>query len=128
MADRFHGPGAGERAEAAFDRVYREGRAPQEVPEVRVPPGAVHLPALLVDALGVSSRSEARRLLDQGGVSLDGEPLTGLDHDAGSPRRPGPAGGQAPVRPGPAWRLDPPGRALYFRVRALTEGSMPDAA
>jgi tyrosyl-tRNA synthetase len=84
VADRFHGACAGERAEAAFDRVYREGRAPQEIPEVRVPPGAVHLPALLVEGLGVSSRSEARRLLDQGGVSLDGEPLTGLDHDAGT--------------------------------------------
>jgi tyrosyl-tRNA synthetase len=82
IADRFHGPGAGERAEAHFDRLFREGRAPEEVPEVVVPGGPVHLPALLVEGLGVASRSEARRLLDQGGVSLDGEPVRGLDHDA----------------------------------------------
>jgi tyrosyl-tRNA synthetase len=82
VADRFHGPGAGLRAEAHFDRVFREGRAPEEVPEIRIPPGTTHLPVLLVDGLGVASRSEARRLLSQGGVTLDGEPVTVLDLDA----------------------------------------------
>jgi len=82
VADRFHGPGAGLRAEAHFDRVFREGRAPEEVPEIRIPPGTTHLPVLLVDGLGVASRSEARRLLSQGGVTLDGEPVTALDVDA----------------------------------------------
>ncbi len=32
-----------------------------------------------MSALGVASRSEARRLVGQGGVSVDGEPLTELD-------------------------------------------------
>jgi tyrosyl-tRNA synthetase len=36
----------------------------------------VHLPALLADAFGIST-SEARRSLAQGGVKLDGQPLTG---------------------------------------------------
>jgi tyrosyl-tRNA synthetase len=79
VADRFHGPGAGARAEEHFDRVFREGRAPEDVPEIRIPPGTVHLPALLVEGLGLASRSEARRLLVQGGVTLDGEPLRDLD-------------------------------------------------
>ena len=39
----------------------------------------VHLPALLVQALGVGSTSEARRLVAQGGVRLDGEVVTELD-------------------------------------------------
>ncbi len=39
----------------------------------------MHLPALLVSALGVASTSEARRLISQGGVKLDGEPVAGLD-------------------------------------------------
>ena len=39
----------------------------------------MHLPALLVDALGVASRSEARRLIARAGVSLDGEPIADLD-------------------------------------------------
>jgi tyrosyl-tRNA synthetase len=40
------------------------------------------MPALLVDELGVGSRSEARRMLQQGGVSVDGEPSSALDVDA----------------------------------------------
>ena len=39
----------------------------------------VHLPALLVASFGVGSTSEARRLIAQGGVKLDGEPVTELD-------------------------------------------------
>jgi len=79
IADRFHGAGAGAAAEERFNRVFRERLAPEEMAVVEVPPGPVHLPALLVDGLGVASRSEARRLIEQGGVTLDGEPVSGLD-------------------------------------------------
>jgi len=82
IADRFHGPGAGAAAEEHFNRVVRDGRVPDEIPELEVPPGAVHLPALLVDGLGVASRSEARRLIAGGGVQLDGARITELDLDA----------------------------------------------
>ena len=82
VADRFHGEGAGEVAEAHFDRLFRDRRAPDDVREVEVPPGIVHIPALLVDGLGVASRSEARRMLEQGGVSVDGEVIAGVDVDA----------------------------------------------
>jgi len=82
VAQRFHGPGAGEAAEAHFDRLFKDRAAPDEVPEITVAAGAVHIPALLVDALGVASRSEARRMLTQGGVSVDGEVLGDLDVDA----------------------------------------------
>ena len=44
--------------------------------------GSVHLPALLVEHLGVSSTSEARRLIAQGGVKLDGEAVQDVDVDA----------------------------------------------
>jgi len=70
---------AGE-AEEYFTRVVREGQAPEEVPEVALPSGdPVHLPALLVGSLGVASTSEARRLIAQGGVKLDGEAVGELD-------------------------------------------------
>jgi tyrosyl-tRNA synthetase len=77
---RSHGTEAAEAAEAHFTRVVREGRAPAEVPEVTVAAdgGTVYLPALLVD-LGVASTSEGRRLIAQGGVKLDGEPVTELE-------------------------------------------------
>jgi tyrosyl-tRNA synthetase len=82
VAERFHGVGAGVAAEAHFDRLFKDRRAPDDVPEVEVPPGPVHMPALLVDALGVGSRSEARRMVQQGGVSADGEVVQALDVDA----------------------------------------------
>ena len=82
VADRFHGPGAGDEAEAYFNRVTRDREAPQDVPVVTIPPGPVHLPALLVEHLGIASRGEARRLIGQGGVTIEGERITDLDVDA----------------------------------------------
>jgi tyrosyl-tRNA synthetase len=77
---RSHGDEGARTAEAHFTRVVREGGAPDEVPEVALPAGdPVHLPALLVEQLGIASTSEARRLIQQGGVKVNGEPAAGLD-------------------------------------------------
>jgi tyrosyl-tRNA synthetase len=77
---RSHGAEAARKAEEHFTRVVREGQAPEEVREADLPAGdPVHLPALLVQALGVPSTSEARRLIAQGGVRVDGEAVTDLD-------------------------------------------------
>ena len=80
VVERSHGEEAARRAEEHFTRVVREGRAPEDVPEQRLPDGdPLHLPALLVDLLGIPSTSEARRLIAQGGVRLDGEVVSELD-------------------------------------------------
>ena len=77
---RSHGEEAAKRAEDHFTRVVREGEAPEDVPEAALPAdGEVHLPALLVEHLGVGSTSEARRLIAQGGVKVNGEVATELD-------------------------------------------------
>jgi tyrosyl-tRNA synthetase len=77
---RAWGEEAVARAEEHFTRVVREGQAPDEVPETPLPEGdPLHLPALLVDRLGLGSTSEARRLIAQGGVRLDGKVVTELD-------------------------------------------------
>jgi tyrosyl-tRNA synthetase len=77
---RSHGEEAAERAEAHFTRVVREGEAPEEVDEVDLPEGdPVHLPALLVELFRIPSTSEARRLIAQGGVKLDGSVVSELD-------------------------------------------------
>jgi tyrosyl-tRNA synthetase len=84
LVDRFHGPGAGEGAEAKFDRVHVQRGVPDEIPEVSIGElrgenGAgedIHLPALIAGAFGISS-SEARRMMGQGGVKLDGESVDG---------------------------------------------------
>jgi tyrosyl-tRNA synthetase len=77
---RWHGEEGARQGEAHFTRVVREGGAPEDVPELALPAGdPVHLPALLVDGLGVASTSEARRLIQQGGVKLNGAPAAGVD-------------------------------------------------
>ena len=79
IAARSHGEEAAARAEAHFTRVVREGQAPDDVPDVLLPEGdPVHLPALLAAAFGLST-SEARRLIGQGGVKVDGAAVTELD-------------------------------------------------
>ena len=77
----YHDEAAAGRAEAHFTRVVREHRAPEEVPEVPLPwQDPVHLPALLVEHFdGISSTSEARRLIQQGGVRVDQEIIRELD-------------------------------------------------
>ena len=80
IVDRFHGEGAGAAAEEHFNRVFVRHSAPEEMPDVALDEyradgdGLVHLPRLIAGAFGVSS-SEGRRLLRQGGVKLDGQPL-----------------------------------------------------
>lgn len=77
LVARFHDERAAEEAERAFDRLHREHKPPEEMPDAPLGAdgdGVVHLPALLAGAFGVTS-SEARRLLKQGGVKLDGSPL-----------------------------------------------------
>jgi tyrosyl-tRNA synthetase len=76
---RSHGEAAAERAEAHFTRVVREGEVPEEVPEAVLPADeTAHLPALMRDVFGLST-SEARRLIAQGGVKLNGETLRDFD-------------------------------------------------
>ena len=80
IVGRSHGDEAARQAEDHFTRVVREGQAPEDVPEAPLPEGdPVHLPAVLVDLLGVGSTSEARRLISQGGVKVDGEVVSDLD-------------------------------------------------
>jgi tyrosyl-tRNA synthetase len=75
IVERFHDSAAATAAEEHFDRLFVRHEAPEDVEELVVTDnGDVHLPALLAEAFGVS-RSEARRLLGQGGVRLDGEVL-----------------------------------------------------
>ena len=100
IVTRSHGEEAARAAEAHFTRVVREGRAPEEIPEVDLPAGdPVHLPAALADWFGVST-SEARRWIAQGGVRVDGDVAESLDVPAGRARRRGRPGGEAPVRSG----------------------------
>jgi tyrosyl-tRNA synthetase len=87
IVERFHGAEAAAAAEQHFDRLFVSHDAPDEVDEhaFSANGGPVHLPALIAEAFG-RSRSDARRLLAQGGVKLDGEALGEADIDIAAER------------------------------------------
>jgi tyrosyl-tRNA synthetase len=79
---RLRGADAAAAAEEHFDRVFRRGEAGEDLPELvldqgDLEDGKVFLPAVMARWFG-QSRSEWRRRIEQGGVSLDGEPVTTL--------------------------------------------------
>jgi tyrosyl-tRNA synthetase len=72
---RFHGVAAAQRAEAEFASRFREGEMPADMPEVTIqaPPGGILIAQLLKQAGLTPSTTEAQRMIEQGGVKLDGE-------------------------------------------------------
>lgn len=76
ICDQYHGEGAGAQAEESFNALFRDHSAPDEVEDASWDlSGEVYLPALLNGIGFASSASDGRRLIDGGGVKLDGEPL-----------------------------------------------------
>jgi tyrosyl-tRNA synthetase len=87
----LHSPEQALAAERQFDRVHIEHQAPEQVDETPVQVGAdgtVHLPEVMASAFEMS-RSEARRLIEQGGVSLDDATLGPREHDVAVQRADG---------------------------------------
>jgi tyrosyl-tRNA synthetase len=82
LVERFHSPAAADAAAADFDRVFVQHALPEEIEDADFSAidGVVHVPALIADALG-RTRSDARRMLAQGAVKLDGEALGAEDLD-----------------------------------------------
>lgn len=80
----YHGDDASDAAERWFDRVHKDREIPEDIEEIPIPAtavkdGKVWLPRLLAEAGLAASNSDARRLIEQGGVRLDGEPVTDPD-------------------------------------------------
>ncbi len=72
----YHGEAAALEAEAAFDRLFRDKALPDDVTVVAMPEAGergVSLAELISDAGLAASRSEARRLISQGAVRIDGQ-------------------------------------------------------
>jgi tyrosyl-tRNA synthetase len=77
----YHGERAAREAEEAFDRRFKQNETPEDMREAKIPPGAVNggsvdLPRVLAELGLAESRSEARRLISQGGVKINGEAVT----------------------------------------------------
>jgi tyrosyl-tRNA synthetase len=77
----YHGDAAAAAAETQFDQVFKHGGVPKEIDSFPVPAGeTVNLPALIRDAFG-GSGSDARRLLQQGAVRVNGDQITDQEVD-----------------------------------------------
>lgn len=85
----YHGAEAAQAADEEFERIHGSRRdrdaVPDDAPEIAVPAeavdaaGQIRITALLVVAGMAASSGEARRLVQQGGVSLDGEKITDVN-------------------------------------------------
>ena len=72
LVARFHGRDAAETARTEFDRMFRRGGVPDEI-ETRAVPAGQALFAVVADTGLAGSKAEARRLIQQGAVRIDGE-------------------------------------------------------
>jgi tyrosyl-tRNA synthetase len=87
VVDRYHGPGAGRAAEERFDRVHRAHELPEEVQEADLEDGwageggGFWLPRVLTELGLAASNGDGRRRIAQGGIRLDGEPVTDPDRE-----------------------------------------------
>ena len=81
MVSRYHSLAAAEEAARQFAAVFREGALPEEIEEVTVQTAekAVWLPKVMHQAGLTGGTSEARRLIQQGGVQVDGDKVTNVD-------------------------------------------------
>ncbi|HTW22409.1 MAG TPA: tyrosine--tRNA ligase [Candidatus Baltobacteraceae bacterium] len=78
----FHGEEAARKAGEEFDRVFSGRQAPEEAPRQVLPVGsAKRLAVLLVELRLAASRSEAERLMKQGGVEIDGKRIDDVKYE-----------------------------------------------
>ena len=78
IVERFHGRAAAEKAHAEFEARFREGAMPEDVPEVKLHSGGrpLAITQILKQAGLTTSTSDALRMIEQGGVRIDGERVT----------------------------------------------------
>ncbi|GAX87245.1 tyrosyl-tRNA synthetase [Lebetimonas natsushimae] len=77
IVDRFHGKGAGEKAKEHFDRVHKQNKIPEDIPEFEMEP--MNIVDALVAAKLASSKSEARRHIKGGAVRINQEKINSAD-------------------------------------------------
>jgi tyrosyl-tRNA synthetase len=77
----FHSAAEADAAEEEFNRIFRSKQAPDEIEERSIDAASWKLPRLLLETGLAASMAEARRLIEQGGVSVDGERFTRVDYE-----------------------------------------------
>jgi tyrosyl-tRNA synthetase len=79
IVSAFYGDEAAQGAAAHFRRVFQAGQLPADMPLHHLNAQAINVVDLLVDAGLARSKSQARRLVQQGGVRLDGEQIADIE-------------------------------------------------
>ncbi len=75
IVTRYHGADAARAAAEEFRKVFSQKQAPTEMPELKLAAVKITVLDLIMQAGHATSKSEARRLVEGGGVSLDGQKL-----------------------------------------------------
>ena len=86
ICDLYHGEGAGEKAEEAFDALFKHNEVPDDIPEFSVDlsprdDGTVYLAGVMVECGLPESAGEARRLIDGGGVKVNGDAIAAKSYN-----------------------------------------------
>lgn len=79
IANLYHGKTQADQAQEYFERVHQKRELPEEIEEIQVEEDVVNLSDFLVDQGIVSSKSEVRRLIDQGGIRINDEPVSNAE-------------------------------------------------
>ncbi len=93
LVKRYHGAKTAKKEKEKFSSLFSKREAPKDAPLVKIPPGSYFLPDLLVRLKFARSRSEARRLVAEGAIEIDGS-----------------------VIKNPKWLLDVPGSGVTVRA------------
>jgi tyrosyl-tRNA synthetase len=89
LVDMYYPPGSGRQAREEFERVFSHKQLPDEIPEISsadlkaqsIDPARIYLVLLITKNNMAKSNSEARKLIEGGGVSLNGEKITDTDYE-----------------------------------------------
>lgn len=89
LVDMYHPPGSGEEAKAEFERVFSKKQLPDDIPEItgdklkklELDPAKIYLVHLIAKNNMAKSNSEARKLIQSGGVSIDNEKITDVNYE-----------------------------------------------
>ncbi|MBI4262640.1 tyrosine--tRNA ligase [Candidatus Uhrbacteria bacterium] len=75
----YHGAPAAKKAEAAFISTFQKHETPAEIPNIQLPISNIPLSDLLVKVKFAASKGEAKRVVEQGGVKVDGKVIEDIN-------------------------------------------------
>lgn len=88
IATFYHGMAAARNAEAEFIKIFQKGENPSDIEEKKMPAKSYGICELLVSAGLSPSKSEARRLIEQGGVKLEEGKIADPNHKIALGKKP----------------------------------------